>query len=279
MFLFYMKKAGNGLIFLLAILLGCSGVSKRPMEGAFNDVAYHYLVNEFTEKGLHNLDSPLFDFDDLEVRNAYDKVTEGSRAKVISRDITGNKNIRGSVLRHLERYGDRSLIIISGAAFHIHGAISYLENNFNAEYISITPRKLNFNDVLEFGKIFTFNSNQEKIQNAKESLEIQLQRGSEVIKNYGSRNLKSFISEISDFDDAANLVVGIEETGMHSLYAEEDFKPVYDVLSKFVETYNPESILYLREGPSSPKSAKNFLKKSKRLGIPVVSNAFLSIMD
>jgi hypothetical protein len=275
-----MGKVKNSLVLLLAILAGCANLAKKPVENTFSNEAYYSLVSQFSQSGLYNSPSPLFDFNDPKIIDAYDK-TINTEAKSISRDIKGVNNIVNAVESHIKKYKGQNLIIISGAAFHIYGAADYLEEKCNAEYISITPKKLDFRDILVYYGFPMGSSNKDEIEYARMELEIQFQRANGVVRNYGSDNLKTFVNEISDFGKAGNIVVGIEETGLHSLYTEKDFKQVYGILEEFIKTCKPTSILYLGEDFCTPKSkaGKDFLNKAKIAGIPANSRAFLSVLD
>ena len=55
-----------------------------------------------------------------------------------------------------------------------------------------------------------------------------------------------------------NIVVGNEETGLHDQYTNQDNKPIYDILSSFIEQFKPNSILYIREDLSSENMRRNF---------------------
>jgi hypothetical protein len=259
-----------------AVLAGCLLPNQRVVEtSGFGKSAYDFLVDEFKRKGLHNLDSPLFDFSDEEVREVY-KRASAQAGLIHDRDFDGEGKIEFEVERHLYRYGNRSLILISGAAFHIYGAVAALEDRFGAEYISMTPRKLKFMDVLESNKIFKYPAESE-LDEARRALEIQMRRANGISAEMGYGNLFGFVEKTASCGEARNIAVGIEETGLHNLYTPEYTREVYSSLGEFLDRFKPSSILFLRESKLfyKDKGREVFLRKSKKLGIPVEIRGFL----
>ncbi len=250
---------------LLGVFLGgCAFQSSLK----FSESDYCFLREEFMKRGLHNLDSSLFDFGDKEVRAAYEK-TKTTPGLIIESDLIGKLNIENAVGRHLQKYRGRNLILISGAGFHIYGSVRTFEEKFDTEYISITPRKLDFHDVIEDSKNLGIQNPQELVEKARKTLENQLRRANGVVRHYGYENIIAFVRRVSSSGEARNIAVGIEETGMHGLYG--IMKGVYEVLNIFIEIFAPPSILYLRENMhfSEDSSRKEFLEKARKLGIPV----------
>ena len=260
-------------------------------ESQFKNSAYHYLVGEFTEGGFHNLQSPLFDFNDPSIRDVYDKVKKTVEAKVIPRDIQSNNDIVNALKKHLSNYGNRSLIIISGAGCHIWGATPKLKDRFDAGYISITQKKLDLGDVIGQSIYFRDETGNNKVETAKKIVEIQLTRDLGVVRHMGYRTIEDYMRDISDFDGTKNIVVGIEETGLHPQYHNKT-KLIYQILSAFIEGFKPNSILYIGEGLFSESMKREFEKgqgtkfmgkheyrelfliKAKKLKIPVEFASF-----
>ena len=256
------------------VLAGCAAPQARIQTG-FGSSAYYSLSGEFKRTGLHNLGSPLFDFNDKEVREAYERASV-QQGMIHDRDFDGAGKIEMEVERHLYLQGNRALILLSGAAFHIYGAVEALENRLDTGYISMTPRKLKFEDVVESNKIFRHPAETE-IQEAKRTLEIQMRRANGVCVEFGYKGLFDFAEKVSLDKEAGNVAVGIEETGLHSLYTPKYTAEVYSSLGNFLEMFTPRSILFLRESKLfyEDKGRVDFLRKAKKLGIPVSIRGFL----
>lgn len=241
-----------------AVLTGSLIYRNREIshENQFQTSAYHYLVDDFTARGLHNLQSPLFDFTDSTIGQAYEEAKNSAVPRVFPQDVQSNYEIVDAVKRHLAQYGDRSLIIISGAGVHIWGATNTLEDKFDAEYISITPEKLDLEDVMDSEIFLRDETPSEKIEKA--SANVQLTRALGVVKHMGYRDLEDYMRAISDFDGAKNIVVGMEETGLHDQYGNQDKKPIYRTLTAFIERFKPNSILYIGEDLFSENMRRDF---------------------
>ncbi len=257
------KEIGLCSMAAASLFLGsCSLERKQIVKKFFQDEAYYYLVNVFEKKGLCNTKSPFFDFNDLMVRESYEQAKSAAKPRIIKEDLESNRHIEETVKKHLGFYRGRSLIIISGAGFHIWGATKTLENRFNAEYISVAPKKLNL----------------KRFANGKEVTREQFTRALEVVKYLGYDTLEDYFEEVSDFNEAKNIVVGIEETGIHAEYKEEDFNQVYNILTDFIHKFHPRSILYFRENLFfENNSHKRFLNKTSELRIPVELASFGAI--
>ena len=263
-----------------AILRGSFIYKNRKIgcENQFQSSAYHYLVNEFKDRGLHNIQSPLFDFNDPTIKEVYNKLKNRVKPEVSARDIQSNYDIENAVEKHLEKYGNRALIIIFGAAYHIWGATNILEDKFNAEYISITPKKLDLEDIMDDEICFSNEAPSERIEKAKKSIEIQLTRCLGVVKHMGYKDSEDYMKDISDFDCAKNIVVGIEETGFHWEYDNQASKPIYEILTTFIERFKPKSILYIGEDLFSESMKRNFEEglKTEFMGEPQYRELFLT---
>ena len=288
----YQKIGLVGITIASILLGGCINRNKESIK--FQDQAYHYLVDEFTTKNLYSTQSPLFDFNDPVIRQCYEETKVTAKPEIIPRDTQSNYDIEDAVKRHLDKYGDRSLIIVSGAGWHIWGATKTLEDKFDAEYISITPEKLDFNDFIDSEFIYD-NEPKKQIEEAKESTKVQLTRGLGVIRYLGYDTLEEYIQDISDFDGARNIGVGLEETGLHCQYNNQDRKPIYQTLTSFIKKYKPNSILYIGEDlcvgsireefkdgtltqtdffTGEPYYRTQFLNVAKQLNIPVEFASF-----
>ncbi|OGJ17902.1 hypothetical protein A3K73_04675 [Candidatus Pacearchaeota archaeon RBG_13_36_9] len=256
------------------VLAGCAVPQARVETPGFEAGAYNYLTDEFIIRGLHNLGSPLFDFNDREVREAYERAS-AQRGLIYDKDFDGAGKIEFEVERHLYLHGNKTLILLSGAAFHIYGAVRTLEK-LNTGYISITPRKIKFGDVLESNKIFKYPAESE-LGKAREMLEIQMRRANGISAEMGYGNLFGFVEKVSsDKKEAGNIAVGIEETGLHNLYTSEYTGRVYSAFGDFLERFHPRSILFLRENMFfyEDKGREDFFKKAKKLGISVEISGF-----
>ncbi len=262
-----MIKGIKKLALIGLILAGCAGNSKTQLT-KFEERAYSYLVDNFKDKGLYSGNFPLFDFQDKEVRGVYEKNKE-CPPWIIQRDEEAREAIKEKVEEHFEKYENRNLVLISGAAFHIYGVVEDLEDSFGGEYVSTTPRRLDMKGVIESNLIFRYFGEKE-LEKARETLELQVKRANGVVRGYGYDDLEDFMTEISDFKNSQNIFLGIEETGLHNLYYSRMGK-VYEILGSFLEKYCPRSVLYLREEAyfKPDQDRELFLKKARKLGIPV----------
>lgn len=246
-----MELSRRNFLGLMALSLGSCSSEIRP-NTAFQEQDFYYLSSEFEKRGLCNKESPLFDFNDLAVREAYEQAKLVAKPRVIEADMESSRHIEETVKKHLEFYGGRSLIIISGAGFHIWEAARNLENKLDVSYISVTPKKLNLKEHAE----------------RKEAIREQFTRALEVVRFLGYESLEDYFNRGSYFDKPRGIIVGIEETGLHLEYNKDDFKGIYRVLTDFIDRFQPRSILYFRENLSFETSPhKDFFSKIK--GRPV----------
>lgn len=255
---------------LIALFLGGCSFQKN-IESKFPESAYCFLSEEFKRKGLHNLNSPLFDFEDREIMAAHEKTKNAYG--IIERDITGKEAIERAVNGHLKRY-DRSLILISGAGFHIYGAVRGLRKK-GIGYVSITPKKIDFYDAIQYIEFFRVQRPELVVEKARKVLEIQLERINGVVRYYGYKNIHDFAREVSCAGEFRSIALGIEETGMHFLY-KEAMGNVYDTIEDFIQKFRPSGIIYLRENMYFYEGflRKKFEKEAANIGIPVQFERF-----
>lgn len=212
------------------------------------------LAAELRRSGFMNEMKPLFDLDSPEVLSAYTASARETTAHATSRDTTSWKEIQDSVSKHLSQHGDGTLVVLCGAAFHIHGAIPDLEQSASLRYLSTTPIKLDLEDV----RIDDPNRPADKTLG---TLRLQMDRANGVAKTLGYRDLLAFMEARARFTEGRNIAVGIEETGLHSIYLRQKGRSqrrLYSVLKAFLKKSPPKSILFIRENFSAGEMEARF---------------------
>jgi len=246
------------------------------------------LERELQTRGFSNSDNPLFNLSDERVKSAYQRLQLDTKAEAISRDTTSWDEIKESVESHISKYGDRALVIISGAAPHIWGAIPYLEQRVGAKYISATSHKLGI-DLVANDK-YDEGTKEDKEQKALDAIQVQMKRNLGVARYLGYDTIEEYISDRSNVQNPRNVIFGAEETGLHELYFGEKEEQLYKILLDFVKKANPKSILYISEDlnvenirEDFEKGKPSFMGKlprdeifdyAKSQGIPVEFGAF-----
>lgn len=99
-------------------------------------------------------------------------------------------------------------------------------------------------------------------------------------------SIEEFIFFINKIKKSNNIIIGIEETGLHEIYKFRDKENIYDILMKFIEIKNISSILYVGEDLNIKDfelKIKNtifkdfrdiFFRKAINLNIPVKFGSF-----
>ena len=121
------------------------------------------------------------------------------------------------------------------------------------------------------------------IGDVRGALEVQLTRDLGVVRYLGFDTLEEFVESISQFNRAKNIVVGIEEIGIHCIYPGFSDR-INQTLVDFLRKYRPTSILYIGEDINvggfeadyfGGEELKNsFLEKVRKLGIPIEFGMF-----
>lgn len=218
------------------------------------------LERELQEGGFSNSDNPLFDFSDERVRSVYQRLQTDTKAEAISRDTTSWDEIKECVEGHVSRYGDGALVIVSGAAPHIWGAIPYLEQQVGARYISATSHKLGINLVANEDTMIKFDkgTKEDKEQKALDAIQVQMKRDLSVARNLGYDTIEAYIADRSKVQNPRNVIFGAEETGLHTLYFGEREEQLYANLLDFFKNANVKSALYIGEDLHVENSRKSF---------------------
>ncbi len=246
--------------------------------------------------------SPLFDLKSPAIRAVYDASARETEARASKRDLTSWREIRDAVSAHIKRHGDGSLILICGAAFHIYGAVPEVERTVGARYLSTTPRKLDLEDVRR-------DDPSRPAAEGPKTLRLQMDRANGVAKSIGYQDLLAFMAPRPVASPVRNIAVGIEETGLHSIYLRDEMaeqRRLYAILTDAIKENPPRSILYVREELDAEEMAalfsaprmkaffaaerdrsaiglkrrawEDFLLSAKFLGIPIYFGAF-GILD
>lgn len=212
------------------------------------------LERGLQERGFSNSDNPLFDLSDERVNSVYQMLQTDTKAEAISRDTTSWDEIKECVEGHVSRYGDGALVIISGAAPHIWGAIPYLEQRVGAKYISATSHKLVIDLVANEDTMIKL----DKEQKALDSIQFQMKRDLGVARNLGYDIIEDYIADRCNVQNPRNVIFGAEETGLHRLYFGEREEQLYANLLDFFENANVKSVLYIGEDLHVENSRKSF---------------------
>lgn len=207
------------------------------------------LERKLQERGFSNLDNPLYDLSDEKVRVAYQKLQTDTKAEAISRDTTSWGEIKECVEDHVSRYGDGTIVIISGAAPHIFGAIPYLKQRIGARYVSTSSHKLSVDLIMSKSVRLELDkgTDEEKATKALNSIKVQMKRGLGVVKKLGYDTIEAYIADMSNVQNPRNLIFSAEETGLHEIYLGERNEQLHKILLDFIKRTKPTSILYIRE--------------------------------
>lgn len=243
-----------------------------------------YLTSQLGAEGFLSDLMPLFDLQDPVVEEAYKEALANQPSNAISRDITSWAEIESAVSAHLRANPGPALIIVEGAAQHIWGALPALEANQQVRYVSSTVLKLTAEKV-RAGEIFKDKKTDLAVQ---ETLKVQLRRTVGVAKYLGYGSLEEFVEDRQRRTGSNHLMIGLEETGLHHLYAGDVSSPVYALLSNLLDQYKPASVLYIHENlyvenmqksfangfPGQKLPRDEFLLKAKAGGVKVDFAAF-----
>jgi hypothetical protein len=175
---------------------------------------------------------------------------------VIFRDTSSWEEIEGAVTEHLRKHGSGALVVISGSATHIYGAIPHLEKTSSIRYISATPIKLSIAAVQRDGA-----SMDKSEGKAFSDIKVQMGRDIGVTKTLGYNDIQSFLADREKARGAKNVIVGVEETGLHTVYNRgswEDKAAIYTALKAFVAQVKPTSVLYIEESLDVPEKQTDY---------------------
>ncbi|UPT72999.1 MAG: hypothetical protein M0D55_13965 [Elusimicrobiota bacterium] len=189
--------------------------------------------------------APMFDMRDPRLGRIYEEVIKKSTPIATSRDRTSWDEIEEAVSAHVQRHGHGALIVVSGASAHIYGAIPRLEKSASVRYVSATPFKLSVADIHNDPV-----RSHRTVAEALTNIRVQMERITGVVKTIGYDDASSFLADRAKVRDFRNLIVGVEETGLHDLYdrgAMEDKAAVYRLLQAFVGRAKPTSVLFIEE--------------------------------
>ncbi|MBI4357898.1 MAG: hypothetical protein HY584_01240, partial [Candidatus Omnitrophica bacterium] len=225
--------------------LGPSRRAEVRMSTTAVDQLADQLMEQFRTDGLLSDPTPLFKKEDPIVLQLFQEILTEQPAEIISRDTTSWEEITQAVAAHLEANPGRALIIIEGAATHIWGAILHTERNQKVRYISATKLKLDAETVRDKTAILPKDKEEDKV---RQKLKAQLKRSVGVIKHLGYDSLEAFVRDRHQPKDAHHLMVGLEETGYHYLYSDTESDHIaFDRVTQFLDSYKPQTILYIRE--------------------------------
>lgn len=108
-----------------------------------------WLENRFEENHLLNYDFPTFDFSEKEFLSLYNQTLKEVQPNLNILDKSSFEEIYKRVDIHLTEYPQGSIIIFSGAIWHIYEAIIKLQKDFKIKYISLTTKKLSISLLRE----------------------------------------------------------------------------------------------------------------------------------
>jgi len=243
------------------------------------------LERELKKEGFSNLVNPLYNLSDERVKSVYQNLQKYVKPKAILRDINSWYEIRNCVEAHIQKYGDKALIIIDGAAPHIWGAIPYLEKKVGARYISATAYKLSI-DLL-IGEDYTKNDRETKERKALDEIQIQMERDLGVVRNLGYNTIEDYIADRNNIQNPRNIIFGAEELAPHIIYCGRRKDELYTILLDFLKNIDVTSILYIEEDLHVNNIRMDFennrlgdipqdkiFKHAKYQGIPIEFGAF-----
>lgn len=208
------------------------------------------LIGRLRSDGFINDDSPLFDFRDQRVREAYEQAVKKSSPHATLRDTSSWKEIEAAVADHLNIYGPGALILVVGDPVRIYGAIPPLENKYRVRYISARPFALTMTDVRKSRKLYFQDSSD---AGASSELKQRVERTVGVLKAVGYQDFQSFLADRGKKANPANLVVGVEQVGGASAYLRRgSFKSkenmaLAQAIGDAIARARPSSVLLINE--------------------------------
>lgn len=227
-----------------------SGVQAKAREG--RDIASSIIGEiEVFEDSIS--DSPdLYDLSDLATKKVYDESVKNVSPGTQNKDRVSNTQIVTAVKEAVAMHGSGGIIIISGAGVHIWGAISYLQNNNKANYYGITTNTLQIGTVVAPGRKANL-----------EDIKAQTDRSIAVLKASGYRDIQDFRDKSKAHKYPENIIVGLEETGLHEAYTDNfaigKEKVYLDAVEKLIEGINPNFVLFIGKD-GSPEDTKSTIK-------------------
>ena len=221
------------------------------------------LERELQEGGFSNLDNSLFDLTDERLRLAYQELKTTTKPEAYSRDTTSWDEIREFVGAHTY-HTSGTIIIVSGAAPHIWGAIPDLEKMVGARYISATSHKLGVDLVANEDLMIKFDNEtpEQKSRKALDKIQVQMRRALGVVKSLGYDTIEDYIADRNNAQNPRNVILGAEETGLHGLYLGKRDDQLHKVLFSFIKKVKTTSILYIHEDLNVENMRRTFEKGS-----------------
>ncbi|MEM5829534.1 MAG: hypothetical protein QW040_02445 [Candidatus Aenigmatarchaeota archaeon] len=226
-----------------------------------------YLRESFKNFGVYNLPHPLYDLSDEKTEKLYSDCIKKAKPMMSPIEISCWKEITSYVKAHIEKYGNRSLIIIEGTPRYIWGAVPQLEDSYGLSYISTTPFKLKTNAWRRLNL----------------EIEIDMLRNLGIVKFLGYKDIREYL-EAREKNKVENIAIGIERANFHPSHTKE--KLIYKVLNEFLLKIKPGSVLYIGESLNTDElkeaivrsenksKGSELLVKAKRLGLPVSIGTF-----
>ncbi|MEQ1918043.1 MAG: hypothetical protein ABL955_02510 [Elusimicrobiota bacterium] len=233
-----------------------SRASHSPNSTSASKYSTESLIARLKSGSFLNDDAPLYDMKDPRILSAYNQAVKQTPPHVIFRDTSSWEEIEGAVTEHLRKHGSGALVVISGSATHIYGAIPHLEKTSAIRYISATPIKLSIAAVQRDGA-----SMDKSEGKALSDIKVQMGRNIGALKILGYHNIQSFLADRAKVYAAKNIVVGVEETGLHTVYDRgswEDKAEIYTALKAFVAQAKPTSVLYIEESLNVPEKQADY---------------------
>ncbi|MBI5623796.1 MAG: hypothetical protein HY924_08465 [Elusimicrobia bacterium] len=215
------------------------------------------LIEELKGGGFLNDGLPLYDLRDSAVRREYDAAVLKAPAHSGIRDKASWEDIKAVVTKHVAKHGQGALIVAMGAGTHMYGAVPELEKTAGIRYISATPLKLKVSDIQIPGRELI---GSEDIL----LLRTQIDMSIGVVKELGYRDLQSFLAARSLVKNPANIMIGVEETGLHHLYDRGDQiekRVLFGILMNYLANTRPATVLCIGESWDAEEEAARFSDK------------------
>jgi len=191
-----------------------------------------------------NLQKPLFNLSDPKTKSAYETLLITAQANVNRRDTSSWMEITNAVQEHLKKYGPGALIIIEGAATHIWGAVPQLEKE-GCRYIGSPFPSIDAQTKFVGEKIGT------------EGITVQIRRAVGVVKYLGFGSIEDFIMDRRKLQNPSNVIVSLEESGLHGIRTDENEVQIYKTLKKYLLDHEPSSVLYIGEDLKADEMRKD----------------------
>lgn len=215
---------------------------------SYSSEAIRFLNSKFNDKTLYNLRNP-------GIAYLYKNIVERNGEPTIYASSKDSwRDIFKAVSDHIEKNGDRSLIVVSGPASDIWFPTIKLEDEYGCAYVSAPPLSVSSENA------------------SQGQIELQMKGDLGVLKYMGYPGLPEFLEERKSkaLQNPRSIIIGIEKVEIKKIYSSnnESGQSVYPVICEFMEAYRPSSLLYCCKGLDTEyvkNEYRNYLEEEQEI--------------